>query len=158
MAEDVAVANHEGGCGQRGDSATDEIDLGRAPIRVFAARGRTIRGVIRKCHNETPYRIPRVVDILADLMPEVSRCHAIKCCPPSTGIIVPVMWRAPSLTKNAARAPTSSMSTSWWSGATAASAASSSSKRAIPLAARVRIAPGEIACARIPFGPSSAAV
>ena len=49
------------------------------------------------------------------------------------------------------------MSTNWCSGAAAASMASSSSKWAIPLAARVRIGPGEIALARICLGPSSAA-
>ena len=37
-------------------------------------------------------------------------------------------------------------------------ASSSSSKRSIPLTARDRIGAAEIACARIPFGPSSAAV
>ena len=70
---------------------------------------------------------------------------------------MPVIRRVPSLTRKAARAPTSSMSTNWCSGAAAASMASSSSKWAIPLAARVRIGPGEIALARICLGPSSAA-
>jgi histidine ammonia-lyase len=39
------------------------------------------------------------------------RSYAARCSPPSTGITVPVIRRAASLTRNAARLPTSAIST-----------------------------------------------
>ncbi len=55
VAGNIAVANHEGGRGQRGDPAADEIDLGRAPIDAIAPHVERIGDAIWTQHYETPY-------------------------------------------------------------------------------------------------------
>src|SRR6478735_3608701 len=66
------------------------------------------------------------------------------------------MRRAASWARNAVATPTSSMLTRLRAGAFAFALSSSSSNSGIPDAACVASGPGEIACTRMPFGPSSA--
>src|SRR6516165_6362855 len=68
------------------------------------------------------------------------------------------MRRAASCARKAVATPTSSMLTRLRAGAFAFALSSSASNSGIPEAARVASGPGEMACTRMPFGPSSAAI
>src|SRR5262249_15159654 len=67
------------------------------------------------------------------------------------------MRRAASWARKAVATPTSSMLTRLRAGAFALALSSSASNSGMPEAARVASGPGEMACTRMPFGPSSAA-